>query len=169
MKRWRPLVEVLGALAVVSSLIFVGMQMRQVQTIARSELGAGTFEYFATINQAVLDPDFSTVYEKMLKNPEQLSDEEMLRINAFLNLTTDFLARECYLKERGIFSECENVTRDIIKRYFGNPYARAWWKATDTRPEVGLPAWVDEAIENTPSNTQLKTLEDVKKLIETGI
>ena len=51
-----------GLLALVASVVFVGVQLRQERVIARSELAAGTADYLATIDQTMADPDFASVY-----------------------------------------------------------------------------------------------------------
>ena len=144
--RWRVLFETIGGVAIVASLVFVGLQIRQDQLIARSELGAGSFENYAVINQIMVDPEFAALWAKMLETPKDLRVDEMLRVNGFLNLVAEAMARECYLKERGIFVECDNAIRDLIRRYFGNAYAQTWWRHSDTRPAVVLPEWVDKEI-----------------------
>ena len=161
--RWRVLFETIGGVAIVASLIFVGLQIRQDQVIARSELGAGTFESYATINQVMVVPEFATLWAKTLETPKDLRVDEMLRVNGFLNLVAEAMARECYLKERGIFVECDNVIRDLIRRYFGNAYAQTWWRRSDTRPAVVLPEWVDKEISEldvTAGRTRLESIRD---------
>ena len=99
--RWNKLAELLGAVTIVASLVFVGIQIRQDHVIARSELGAESFAGFAHINQLMTDPDFAAVWAKMLESPKDLTVTEMLRLNGFLNLIAEQMARECYLTERG--------------------------------------------------------------------
>lgn len=41
-KVWNEIAELIGIAAIVASLVFVGLQMRQDHVIARSELGAGS-------------------------------------------------------------------------------------------------------------------------------
>ena len=161
--RWRILFETIGGVAIVASLIFVGLQIRQDQLIARSELGAGSFENYAVINQMMVDADFATLWAKMLETPKELRVDEMLRVNGFLNLVAEAMARECYLKERGIFVECDNLIRDLMRRYFGNAYAQAWWRYSNTRPAVALPEWVDKEISEqdiTAGRTRLESIKD---------
>ena len=163
--RWRLLFETIGGLAIIASLIFVGLQIRQDQVIARSELGAASFESYAVIDLIMVDPDFARLWAKMLETPEDLQTNEMLRLNGFLNLVAEGMARECYLKERGIFVECNSAIRDHIRRYFGNAYAQSWWRLTDTRPEVDLPDWVDIEISKLDVNAGLERLESIRNAL----
>jgi len=154
--------EAIGLLAVVGSLVFVGFQMKQDRVLVRTELGSSSFEQMLQINQTINDSEFAAVYAKMLKTPHQLSDEEMIRVNAFLRQVADTMARECYVVERGVFTECNHILGDSIQRYFGNAYAQTWWKLSDTRTQVKLPDWVDEEISNTPSDAELRRIRAIQ-------
>lgn len=160
--RWRLLFETLGGVAIVASLIFVGLQIQQDQLIARSELGAGSFENYATINQVMVDPEFAALWSKVLETPKDLRIDEMLRVNGFLNMIAEAMARECYLKERGIFVECDDAIRDLMRRYFGNAYVKTWWRLSDTRPAVDLPEWVDKEISELDVNAGRTRLESIR-------
>jgi hypothetical protein len=160
--RWSVLLETMGGVAIVASLIFVGLQMRQDQVIARSELAAAGFENFAVVHQTMIDPEFAVVWAKTLESPKDLSVDEMLRVNGFLNVIAEVMARECYLKEREIYVECDNAIRDQIRRYFGNTYAQTWWRLSDTRPVVALPEWVDAEIASIDVASGRKRLEMIR-------
>ena len=159
---WRNVGEAIGLVAVVASLIFVGVQFRQDQVIARSELGSTTFELMVLADQTMNDAEFSIIYTKMLQSPDQLSVDEMIRINAFLRQVADSMARECYLVQRGVYVECENLLRDNIRRYFGNAYAQAWWRLSDTRGAVKLPSWIDDAIYKNGSGVELQRIKAIQ-------
>ena len=159
---WRNVGEAIGLVSVVASLIFVGVQLRQDQVLARSELGSTTFELMVVAAQTMNDKEFSVIYAKMLQSPGQLSVEEMIRINAFLRQVSDAMARECYLVQRGVYVECDNLLRDSIRRYFGNAYAQAWWKLSDTRSEIELPDWVDAAIYKTGADIDLERIKAIQ-------
>jgi len=77
--------QVVGIFAVVASLIFVGLQMRQDQLIARAELTSESFELMIALDQNLLDPEFASAYAKMLERSEDLSLEEMVQIDSLLD------------------------------------------------------------------------------------
>jgi len=47
-QRWKDAFELLGLVAIVASLIFVGMEIRQERDLARSDLAAQSFENIST-------------------------------------------------------------------------------------------------------------------------
>ena len=99
---WKDTAELFGIAAIVVSLIFVGFQMRQDQVIARSELTSHSFDLMLGFNQSLLDPSFAATYIKMLDHPDDLTAEEMVRIDALLDSVMRAYGRECYLVDRGI-------------------------------------------------------------------
>jgi hypothetical protein len=158
---WRALGEVVGLFSVVASLIFVGFQLKLDHTLARSELASEGFTSMSRIAEQFSDPQFSALYAKMLEQPTELSVEEMVRINGFLTQVTDLIARECYLTERGVYVECDNLVNDSVRRYFGNAYAQSWWRVADTRPQVVLPPWLDDKINNTSQQLELDRIKTI--------
>ena len=150
---WRTFAEVTGLIAIVASLIFVGIQLQQDRAFAQSELGSQSFEYFNRIDEMVHAKDFAPVYTKMIETPNELTVHEKVRINAFYSIVSGLMYRECYLKQTGIFPECERAIGDIIRRYFANDYAKAWWKKTRSKHVIELPVWVDQSIADTPTES----------------
>lgn len=159
---WKDIAELVGIAAIVASLVFVGLQMRQDQVIARSELGAGSFEGLALLRQEMTGPEFATTYAKMLEQPEQLTTAEQLQVNAYLDAAKFLIIRECYLYERGIFTECEVIVRQYGPYFFGNSYAQIWWRLQSTRKLAFLPVWVDDEITSIDPEYNLKELRAIQ-------
>lgn len=120
--------ELIGIAAIVVSLIFVGFQLQQDRLLMRSELGAGSQEFSASIELTLSDPDVSSAWAKMIDRPEDLSTEEMVRVNSVLSALRRLFLRECYLVQMEVFKECEDLIFGQATRYFGNKYAQAWWQ-----------------------------------------
>ena len=57
--QWNEIAELVGIVAIVASLVFVGLQMRQDHVFARSDLGAGSFESLASLRQAMISDEFA--------------------------------------------------------------------------------------------------------------
>jgi len=146
---WKDIVEAVGVLAIVASLVFVGLQIKQDQVIARATLGSETAERIEPIWLMLADADFARTYAKMLDHPNDLSVDEMIQVDGFLSQLLNVMERECYLVQQGVFAECENVIKRIVRRYFGSRYAQSWW--SQFKPPVGdaypLPKWIDAEIQ----------------------
>jgi hypothetical protein len=162
---WRDLFEATGLLAIIASLVFVGMQVRQDQVIARAELGSQSFESMNSYKQLFADSDFAATFAKMLNQPKELTIDEALQIDNFLRMVRSSFIRECYLKDRGVFIECDSIIRSNLATYFGNRYAKVWWRKT--KPMLGdvswgIPEWVDEEVMNLDENRTQEVIEEIK-------
>ena len=163
---WRNVFEAIGLVAIVASLIFVGIQLRQDQVIARSELTSQSFELLIALDQNLLNPDFANTYAKMLDGSKDLSPEEMVQLDSLYESIITMYTRECYLKARGIFVECDAIVRGTVEKYFGNWYGQSWWQLN--KPENILsdddlgalvPEWLDAKILSLDPNSYRQKIE----------
>jgi hypothetical protein len=161
-KQWNEIAELVGIAAVVASLVFVGLQMRQDHVFARSELGAGSFESLASLRQEMTGSEFAATYAKMLEQPGQLTTTEQLQVNAYLDAAKFLIIRECYLYARGIFTECDVAIREYGPYFFGNSYAQSWWRLQSPTKLTFLPDWVNDAITGIDPGHNLRELRDLK-------
>jgi len=145
-KNWKDVAELVGILAIIASLVFVGMQMQQDRVHARAELGADSFSNLASMSLELTSDEFAATFAKAIEQPGDLTNAEKLQINGYLEAFTYLVLRVCYLKERAVFVECEIIVRDYAARFFGNHYAQSWWKLQDPGELAFMPSWVDAAI-----------------------
>ena len=146
---WKDIAELVGIAAIVASLVFVGLQMRQDQAIARADLGSRTAEIQIGIKEILTSAEFARVWTKMLNQPDELTAEERGRVDSFLDLVQESFLRECYLVLVGVFGGCEMIVRHHAPMYFGNSYAQDWWRRN---PLVGVSEEVNEYIEDVITN-----------------
>ena len=161
-KEWNEIAELIGMAAVVASLVFVGLQMRQDHVIARSELAAGSFESLASLRKDMTGPEIAATYAKMLEQPAQLTTAEQLQVNAYLDAVKFLIIRECYLVEREIFTECSIFVREYGPLFFGSRYAQTWWRFQSPQELSFLPGWVDDEITSIDPEYNLKELRAIK-------
>jgi hypothetical protein len=160
-RRWRDAFELLGLVAIVASLVFVGMEIQQERDLARSDLAAQSFENTATFHLTMTSPDFARTYAKVLENPGNLTIDEKLQIDGYLRAVVALIRRECYLTERDVFSECREIVRSLGKSVFGNRYAQAWWKLNKPHARPYFPVWIDSEISGFDPDQHLQMLEQV--------
>ena len=161
-KVWNEIAELVGIAAIVASLVFVGLQMRQDHVIARSELGAGSFENLASLRKDMTGPDFAAIYAKMLEQPARLTTSEQLQVNAYLDAAKYLIIRECYLVVRKIFDECSVLVREYGPSFFGSRYAQSWWRLQSPRELAFLEGWVDDEITGVDPDHNLTELRALK-------
>jgi hypothetical protein len=160
---WKDIAELVAIAAVVASLVFVGMQMRQDRLLARAALGAGSFESLASLRLEMTEPDFAATYAKALERPEQLTTAEKLQVNAYLDAFVYLIVRDCYLKDREVFVECEIIVREYGPIFFGNRYAQLWWQIQDRKKMTFLPNWVDAEISAIDPEANLRRLQAIQE------
>ena len=160
---WKDVAELIGIAAIVASLVFVGMQMRQDRVHARAELGADSFANLAVLSLELTSAEFATIFAKALEHPDQLTTAEQLQVNGYLDAYKHLVVRDCYLMERGVFTECEIIVREYGPNFFGNPYSQSWWRLRDPQELAFLPEWVDTVITGIDPEWNLRQLEAVKE------
>ena len=161
-EKFNEVAELVGIVAIVASLVFVGLQLRQDQVFARSELGAGSFESLASLRQEMTGSEFAATFAKMLEEPAQLTTAEQLQVNAYLDAAKFLIIRECYLYERGIFTECDIAVREYGPYFFGNSYAQSWWRLQSPKELTFLPGWVSDEISGIDPEYNLKELRAIQ-------
>ena len=158
---WKDVAELTGIVAIVASLVFVGMQMQQDRIHARAELGADSFSNLASLSIELTSGDFSTTIAKSIEQPGELTNAEKLQVNGYLEAFTYLVLRDCYLKEREVFVECDVIVREYAPKFFGNHYAQSWWKHQNPSDLTFLPNWVDEVITGIDPESNLRFLDDL--------
>ena len=166
--RWKEQLEIIGMIAIVASLVFVGLQLQQDRHLIRAELGAHSQDFSATIDLALGEPDVSSAWAKMLERPEDLSVEEMVRVNSVLAAARRLFLRECYLVTLEVFVECEGLVRGQATHYFGNKYAQSWWRARSNsigrRPDpYGTRDTIDRIVTSIDVSANQSFLEETKQ------
>ena len=95
---WKEVAELIGIVAIVASLVFVGMQMQQDRVHARAELGAESFANLASMSLELTSAEFATAFAKAIEKPGELTTAEKLQVNGYLDAFTYLVLRDCYLK-----------------------------------------------------------------------
>ena len=161
-ERWREFVELIGVVAIVASLIFVGMEVRQERDLARTILAATSFDNLAALRLTASNPDFAKTYAKMLERPEDLTIDERIQVDSVLDAIKFMILRECHLVERNVFTECDGMVSEVVHRYFGNEYAQSWWRLNNTQgARAILPSWIDSAMLGPDVDSNLRNIEEV--------
>ena len=161
----RNLFEAIGVAAIVLSLIFVALQLKQDQELTRAQLGAATTEMASEIRRNFIESGFQQTFVKMITQPDQLTIEEIAEIDFALTSVKGALIRECYLVERGVFAECDGALRNNSRQFFQNAFAQEWWKQ-NYRPNPYLPDWLSEEIEMFDPNGNRQQFEQLQQVFQ---
>lgn len=84
LRKWAVVAEVVAAVAVVISLLFVGFQLAQANKLERNAAMQRQIESVTLLSRSVIDtPEISDYFRKANRG-EQLTIEEMVKLEAFL-------------------------------------------------------------------------------------
>jgi hypothetical protein len=120
--------EIVGAIAIVLSLIFVGLQIRQ----NTNQIEAASFQtglhFIQSVNDLTATPESADLIIRGMNDFEALSQIDKARFDSKLaNLTNDFLvARQFYLQGSLSADEFAGFDR-VMAQMLRAPGAAQWW------------------------------------------
>jgi len=133
--------DFIGGIAVVATLIYVAVQIRQNNSLIRANTDSVNaasviaFNNFftTTASPVVQDASFADIFHRGLSEPDLLSPSEAIRFQS--HLQTVFVAFDTGFKlmRSGAMDEThwEPWSRQI-RAWMGNPAIRAWWRNQKT-------------------------------------
>lgn len=143
---WKDIAESIGVIAIVASLLFVGLQLQQDKRLTRAELGSFAMEFGASVSFGMSDPEVGHVWAKMLDHPQELSSAEMVQVDGILRSVRTIMLRECYLLSMEVFGECESTVRGAARTYFSNEYAQSWWRQVHRPNPYGTADFINDIV-----------------------
>jgi len=128
---WRYVAETVGVIAIVLSLTFVGLQMRQTQAIAFSEVWSANVGHRIEANNAIAEN--SELWTKANLG-EELSASEILVIDRLVeNLTISSVAMTAQFLELGREQDAETTLTDFASFLYQNPGIYQHWLKREQR------------------------------------
>lgn len=124
--RW---VQITGAIGIIAGLVLVAVELSQSRKLARAELGSGSMAYRQTLLTSVQGEGLAAALARAIEDPAGLSVEQQVVLDAWYDDVMGQVLRQRYLLRLGVFEDPVGPFARIQARaYFGNPYARAWWR-----------------------------------------
>jgi hypothetical protein len=103
---WVAIAEIISAAAVVISLIYVGLEIRRTTLESDADIQAELLSYTHQRRYLVIESaDLSSILAKGYSDPTQLTPDELLRFQSYIELLYAAWERAYMTKEAGIFSE----------------------------------------------------------------
>ena len=126
--------EVVGAIAVVLSLIYVATQIKQNTAAARAgSINQINSQYGALMSQIAMNGDLARIYRKATDG-EELEPDESVRYTAYLSAFFAFLEEIFLLHRSGIYGEnlgdgdAIEFLAPTVRRLLASSAAVHWWK-----------------------------------------
>lgn len=123
------LAQILSAVAVVASLVFVGIQLRQATKAARASTSqAHSTTYHAIIASIIQDGEFARIWREGLDDFESQSSDERVRFVAYASALFRFYesSRVQWLRGQLDAEHWQNIESQATS-LASQPGIRAWW------------------------------------------
>ncbi len=154
--------ELLGAVGVIASLIYLATQIRQ----SREQMGqntralqAGAYQQFEeSMYRRVMDdltiPGLERIIRLGMADIEQLSEEDMFRWSRWIFTRLRAFDNSHYQFRMGMHDEDRwQISRRDLEMFFQMPGVVQWWKATPSTLSPEFIALVEEILGKEPEHT----------------
>jgi hypothetical protein len=126
---WRKMAELVGVLALVVSLIFVGLQMRQTNDVAFMELDVAMMGM--AVDTAELIAENSDVWVRGNAGEELSASENAVYSETLFSINTRMVVMESHASQLGRDDTAYLIRRDWAAFLHQNPGARRAWLARE--------------------------------------
>ncbi len=125
---WKDIAELVGITAIVASLIFVGLEMRQTRSLAMAETYQSRTDSEMFLFSFMSQPDLRRIWLKTFDDEALTADDELL-------LLLSFMMRFAYLENLHFQIENGMLSRELWIRnlhslvpFFVAPRVVEWWE-----------------------------------------
>lgn len=143
--------QVVAAFAVVASLVFVGLQMRQSDSTQQALMHQARTDRHIQIGLTMLDPSHRDIYKSVEGDARQLSEKEVNYLTGLSRVSLLNSEDIVWQGKRGFLDESVlEDQRRVIATMMRLPAQRVVWRMTKHRYGRDFIAFVDEIEKNTP-------------------
>ena len=119
--------EIVGALAVVITLVYLAIQVRQNTRHVRAQMGHDGWISSADYELAQMEQAAAEALAKASFEPESLSDADVKILDAFYKALLFHIARVEHMNSLGLEIYSTDQTAQGFIDQFNNPSGKAWW------------------------------------------
>ena len=126
--------EIIGVVAVIASLIYVGAQIRQNTDLARATIVHETSVSFSRIHELLADnAELSDIYVRGVAG-EELSVVDARRFTSLIEITMAYLEDVDHQWKSGLYFDEDDDTDIVVflapthREFFSSPVFREWWR-----------------------------------------
>lgn len=128
------LLQISSSVAVLIGLVIVGYEIRQTNHLARADAARELIFGWSSVGGTALESGVLEVRSKSLSKPDELTQEEILKLSEYFGLFMNQLVVTSLMTERGLgydftAEEYESYIALIFRMYFGDPLGRSWYSA----------------------------------------
>ena len=137
--------QIVSALAIIASLVFVGIQLRQATGAMRnSSSQAHSAVYSGIISAIIENADFASIWRRGLSDPSSLGDDEWVRFIACASAQFRFFESSRVQWQQGLLDRehWQNIEAQV-RSFVPQPGIQAWWKLRREWHSEAFRAWFE--------------------------
>jgi len=159
--------EMASVLVLTGGLLLVAFQVNQATSITKAEVGAEGTSRWRAVDGTRQSEIFAIVLAKSYEDPEALTLAEMIELDAYYMGVVDQMSSAYAMINSGFRDgPIEEDLAQAALTYFGNAYAKAWWKQYRTvlvGEQTRFINLFDEAVEAVSDSHNLDNYLAIKK------
>ena len=155
--------EIVGAVAVVISVLYLALQVRQNTKVVQGSTIQGITETMQRENR--WSSDMAEVVTKAIESPDSMSSVEAFRMGEWLTAAMSARQNEFLQYQRGLIDqEMWDASAGIIRTIMSIEFTRKWWQSWDK--SVYSPGFADAVEELVSLNQDWTFNEHLESLTE---
>ena len=149
----RDWLQIVGLVGIISGLMLVAYEVRQTNKFAQAEAIRAMYEGWDSVQIQSFSSDIFDIYIKSFKDPDGLSDAEIMKMDAWLTVQMNQCDSRMVMQKMGLnpYDTVQGIEVDF-DYYFGNSFGRAWF----SRNKYWMEAELVEAIEQQMANRPIR-------------
>ncbi|MGQ0533574.1 MAG: hypothetical protein ACT4OF_12925 [Caulobacteraceae bacterium] len=153
LEQWSYLGEIIGAIAVVASLIFVGVQLRQNTKAVRAQTSQAHAVGYQQIIAGISDNgEFARIWRIGLSDYENLNPDERARFLAFTSMLFRFYESSQVQMLRGMLdAEHWHTIEQQVADLVTQPGIQAWWNLRSHWHSARFREWIEGLPKRAPA------------------
>ena len=157
LEQWAYIGEIIAAVAVIASLVYLGIQVHQSNILSRSQTRQSIMQLVQKeLYKLADDPTIL-----MLLTKADISIEEKIKLNAWISSNMRQREYEWFARNDGTIDENTfNTYKALIPTVLGTERSRRWWKLARPSFYPGFAAFVDDLLGESPKNDIVEFLKE---------
>ena len=138
--------EITGAVGVIASLVYVGIQVRQnTRWLRSSVIESAGFRSSELARNVAVDPELSSLVRAAMSDAAALNDEERWRFRLYLHSAIrNYEISYSHHRDGLLTSQHFDGLRENLRVWVGSPLFEAWWETSEPMFELGFAELVNE-------------------------
>ena len=130
LERFNAWLQVGASLGLIAGLLLLAVEIQQTRDLTRLQMRLERDDALQQTELAMLGEEPAVAWAKSIRDPSSLSDAEAKVVDSNLVNLLLLYTRTARMEEAGLtdLSELERTIRSSAWLYFGNPFARRWWR-----------------------------------------